>query len=530
MPSITVEEEVVPSDTPVARPADTVTAGMELAAAKARGNSHVAAGRFQAASQEYWRGLRAYVGGGSDAATLLSNRAQAQLKLEAWAGALRDAAAAVLISPENGKAWDRYGLALSGLEQEQLAARTRCVRGCADAISIPALHDVRTVLQVAFESNAAVARSEATAPELKDLGNQAYKDGEYASAVSLYTAAIVALPLAAEVAAVLSNLALCGLRTGAYHDAVATAGASLRLRRGGKPLHRCASAFALLGEFDLALGLLSRVESLLGEECAADHVESCRKLCADVVFARTWAKDAWPMISLRSASQANILCDWFARDAIVTSSGSRGRGIQTIRDVRPGEVLVVQRPRGLRTGNARTGFAQLKSGLAVAVGDDALLASTLDALGDSNGEVSLEQLLDQLSTRVLPLLLQRPEFVPAAERIKLDQKRVSAIINVNSHGWSLEGSALLESGDIGAVLLKGIPDTALDEDTVELYPAISLINHANEPNCLLLPLAREEQIRAMVVIARFALPAATELTISYSSDPVELKRKWGIEA
>lgn len=56
-------------------------------------------------------------------------RAEASLKRQKWAGALRDAAAAILLDPTWAKSWQRYAAACDGLGSDEVAARARAVRG-----------------------------------------------------------------------------------------------------------------------------------------------------------------------------------------------------------------------------------------------------------------------------------------------------------------------------------------------------------------------------------------------------------------
>ena len=79
----------------------------------------------QAAADEYWQGLRSNAG---EVAVLLSNRAQAQMKQQKWVDAMRDAAAALLLSPEDAKAWNRYSSALSGFGDEQFVTLQHWLR------------------------------------------------------------------------------------------------------------------------------------------------------------------------------------------------------------------------------------------------------------------------------------------------------------------------------------------------------------------------------------------------------------------
>ena len=56
-----------------------------------------------------------------------------------------------------------------------------------------------------------------------------------------------------------------------------------------------------------------------------------------------------------------------------------------------------------------------------------------------------------------------------------------------------------------------------------LWPVISFINHARDPNT-----SRRFIGKLMFIRAARDLPRDTEITVSYHTDPAFLKKKWGI--
>mmetsp|Transcript_16946 Transcript_16946/g.59232 ORF Transcript_16946/g.59232 Transcript_16946/m.59232 type:complete len:854 (+) Transcript_16946:85-2646(+) len=531
----------------------------ELGAVRQEGKTLVAAAQFHAAAMTYWGGLR---GGATEVATLLSNRAQAQLKQKLWAGALRDAAAAVVICTDNVKAWQRYTCALEGSGHDSLVSRVQHTRGDIDGdrkstMCGSVLSSVRLVLGAALrtdhtqQGSAEVpAETAGSAAELKECGNQAYRGGRWTEAADLYSAAIAACPLAAEAALVLSNVALCSLQTGALHDVVAAASASLRLRITPKPLHHCAKALALLGEHALAEEILNMVPQLLATDAAA--IKQCEKLRSDIARAGVAAAAGSNIGAWRSVVKGGIFTEWFSEDAIaVALFGSKGRGLRASRDVCPGEVLMVQRPRGSCMSDIEDGFltstnntsrllddaskVKLKAQLTSAVCTDALLAASVAALSDGSDEVRpvvpIATLMNRLSERVLPLLLQHPQFLSEEERIELSHERVSRVVDINCHGESRASIQALESEDFDEMkcqLKQSDKSSKLLGGSTDLYPAISLMNHARVPTCVLFPFAKDGSVLAMAVVAGRMMPSGTELTVSYLDDPDAVKKKWGI--
>jgi len=87
-------------------------AAMTLAQSRAKGKALMQAKQTAEAAECYNNGLRSDEA--KTPAVLLSNRAQALLKLEDFAAALADAAAALLLRPQDSKAAQRYSAACAG--------------------------------------------------------------------------------------------------------------------------------------------------------------------------------------------------------------------------------------------------------------------------------------------------------------------------------------------------------------------------------------------------------------------------------
>ena len=164
---------------------------------------------------------------------------------------------------------------------------------------------------------------------------------------------------------------------------------------------------------------------------------------------------------------------------------------------------------------------KLASQLTSSAGIDQLLAKVLSHMEDGSGMerpiVSMSSLLDQLQPSVLPLLPQQADFFPKAERLELSHACVKGVVNVNTHG------------DSSAALQAKKRSTSENFDKLSLYPAVSMINHSNDPNGVLLPLFKEGEMIGMAVSARRPIPKSAELTLAYLDDPQAVKAKWGIE-
>jgi len=516
----------------------------DLASAKEEGNKLFGKRQFHAAAAEYRRALRECA---QDVAVLLSNRAQALLKEERWAPALQDAAAAALLNPGSGKSWQRYEAAAAGLGFPEVAKRSHVVRGGGvDAAPVPSLTMARAAMRFLLldllKFPTAVGGGDGQPQDLKDRGNRAYGGGRYSEAQRLYSMALSALGVAEDAAIVLSNLAQSSLQIGALHDAVAAAAASLRLRSSGKAVHRLARAVALLGECELADELLGLALSGPEEQIRSGSTSALalsREEVQKAMAPRSRDAREFYMVAC-SGALGTIILDWCASDALeVVDMGTKGRGIRATRSIGQHELLMVQRPRSgcsenvmdvVTSLNSDTRLyddgskARLKAHLTSAVCTDMLLASTVDSLYDGRDSklatVPLEAMNDVMSARVLPLLGQHPDFFPASERLELTSAQVSGVVDINCHGsGNAENSSMLQQ-------LLGQEGSQVTRATC-LFPAISLLNHAKTPTCVLLPLIRGGQQVALMVASARSVPAGEELTVSYLDDEDAVESKWG---
>jgi hypothetical protein len=132
--------------------------------------------------------------------------------------------------------------------------------------------------------------------------------------------------------------------------------------------------------------------------------------------------------------------------------------------------------------------------------------------------VHLPDMLQTLSSLVLPLLPQLWEYFPSNERVQVSGDKAKRIVSVNSFGRE-----------------KGKRQGLFDSGTV-VYPLISLINHSDHPNVRFLHQseANEKQVSKQIgrhlaiLVATRPIRPGDELLICYSLDRKILSQKWGI--
>lgn len=455
-----------------------------------------------AAAEASWRAVRAV---GGDVAALLSHRAKALLQLGRCAAALRDAAAAILLDPTRGESWQSYAAAAEGLGSEDVAARARDVRGdeYRSPARFPVIASTRARLREALSDLVASASAASTAAEqpqeFMERGHDAYRLERYGAAARLFSRALGASASADQAALILSDLAGSALRMGVLHDAIAAAAASFCLRPLPKALHHLGQALASLGELKLADEFLASVLASPDIRLHADLAKILSGLLSDVRNVSTHGR---PIPSL--------VREWVSNAVEVVDMGPKGRGVVAMRDILPNQTLMLQRPRLTITDHVEG--ASMKSSdfrefVLRRVQSDALLASVVAQLYDGSGATppvtQLKTMLDLLSERVLPLLSQRPAFFPFAEQVRVSAGQVLGVAAFNGfHGVS-------------------------SFDELLLFPAISLLNHDQSPNCGHRLFHGKGWPLLMGVKAKTHISVGTELTIKYGHDEAEVAREWG---
>mmetsp|Transcript_25443 Transcript_25443/g.72956 ORF Transcript_25443/g.72956 Transcript_25443/m.72956 type:complete len:835 (+) Transcript_25443:96-2600(+) len=536
---------------------------LNLAEAKAAGNAAVAQGQHATAAEFYRLGLNH--ANTEVLATLLSNRAQAELKLEQYAGALADTAAALQLRPTDSKAWARYVLALRGLGYNSLAARAQTV--ASGGRSAPAdCGDVWASRAATRSAVLSAARTAATvvgpgekplgsepivgdAGILKVMANDDYQLGKFGTARGGYSKALACEKKAADTAAALGNLAHCGLVLGEFHNAAAAAAACLRFcppaKVAAKAVHRLALALALLGETGIASEVLAAAPM---PEGIGEVEKQCISMAEQVESLRVREDTGYSSASLvanAGGASANEAATPTAEWLGPVEAKSLGSPPVASRDMQPGEVVMVQRPlKGLTSGVhsltaataadmcLRMSSEGLFRRLAFASCADLAAARAIELLTAARqpgllgfepmpvGEV-LGGLLQRLDPRLLPLLGQRPDFAPLVERLPASQPLIEAMVELHQLGPTVDWQRhLVEAcGESPEPTTAGTCDAAakrsLRETATGLYPAIALLRHISShlANCALAPVG-SQTAGALAVFTTKSVPCGAELLLA----------------
>jgi len=553
-----------------------------LKEARVVGNKFVRDGSYEAAAAEYWQSLRTEVVE-KDVAQVLSNRAQAHLKQDMWEAALADSAAALLLAPTSDKTWQRYAAALHGLQQPGLAQRALAVRskdgsraeapqlevtsaGVSSVVQATLVSTICSGLYPEIEDGLKEMQGE-SADEIRKVGNAAYKSQNFRKACDMYSLALDTSDTAGEVALLLSNLALCALHTSHWHDAIACAAASLRLRQDDnpKPLFRLVKGLAWMRELGTATQVIEMVRSNPSAMSVlnplAVEVSAFERLYKNRSSIRLSMFELAQFVAERPAGTAGFFPDWAATDALTFAKlQGKGRGVVASRDIEAHEVLLVQRARVSashgsveKTGEMVTDLnsnsrlmndgsqIKLKSIVSSTLRSDTSLAAVMSFMCDGKRGAQLdlpvwEDLLHHIGRRVLPLLSSQAEYVPSDEldSLHLDSAAVGRILATNVHGHNSQTFEQLLSND--STKTPSLKSKLCDGGTTGLFPAISLLNHSSKPNAALVPLELVseknpdgksiKEVSAIVAPARIA--KGTEVTVSYMDDASAVERKWGI--
>eukprot|EP00984_Skeletonema_dohrnii_P013869 scaffold5804_cov117-Skeletonema_dohrnii-CCMP3373.AAC.6 len=470
----------------------------DIYTAREDGNELYEQKMYHAASDSYIAGLK----NENLVPTLLSNRAQAHIKLEQWPQALADAAASLTIRPTCEKTHQRYKKALAKVTEEQPDKR--------DALNL--------VLEPSnWESEQDISQnSGSTAEGLKQSGNEAFKCQDYERAVTCYTSALLAASKVVRV--VLSNWSMAALQYDSYHEALAASAAALRIWADDKAVYRLCIALAQLNEFELAVSLLdSYGKSTVSLEELKSSLTHYSK-----VFVGAANGDGTTLLT----SPPSKFCPDFASDKIETFLHPvKGRGIRAIDAMPKGSLILIESPLASSYTDAMEEMSfsytldqnrnmndksqtLLESTIMQQTKRNQLLARRIDNLYDGQASrplLRLKDLLASIGVADAPLLLPPwSEFSDKETAAALSAERVRNIISINSFG--------------------SVNESELQKGT-SLFAAISMFNHSFSPNCAILPYSCSSR----AIVTRRAVKKGDEMCISYHNDPDVVKRKWGIE-
>mmetsp|Transcript_86129 Transcript_86129/g.152156 ORF Transcript_86129/g.152156 Transcript_86129/m.152156 type:complete len:843 (-) Transcript_86129:163-2691(-) len=567
-----------------------------IAELKRSGNDAFAAGDFELAVLRYEEALHHQEA--ENVHVALSNRAQAYLSDEQAANALTDAAAALLLRPKSPKAWTRFVKSLGCLPSGDAPIKAETVMKAAlgsQSPRVPATectdsppeslirHILAHVAPIACN-----ATRDCSYKEWKEEGNASFKDGDFASAVESYTAAL-AFPAAQSIASVLSNLAAAALKLGRAQDALAYAVAATRV-----------------GVISLYPGCAVRVHGLQSSTSLNDKKGTCTKWdeaanrwcvkladgqkqlkpenleLANDVTQKAWYRMGQALVLLRcfraaglafehcSSAEASSASaelpelvkraqmgysfqDLFAerhQSAVefvgavkMAQVANKGRGLVATSNIDSEKCILVCRAAVSEVAESKdvtwTNNSSTKSRdsssqskahawLVRNAAENAALRRRLDPLSDgitTPDVVPMKRLMQTLDLECAPpLLTTRAPFV--TDTTAVDARRLERIFDINSHGSNNVGPRSVEEAE---VMMESLSKSDPRSGFSCLYPLVALLNHSRHPNAEIYPM-RLATGDAVAVITRASVAAGEELTISYSSDPEALERRWGISS
>lgn len=326
------------------------------------------------------------------------------------------------------------------------------------------------------------------------------------------------LETGATVRALLSNWALCSLEIGALNDVIAAAAASLRIKVEEKAVYRLARALALLGDYEIA--------SLVAKQCAKPS-KSLKDLLEEANKMQSLIGE-FQRCQCLASDTPSLLTNWIGPvETFMTLT--KGRGVRATRDIAKFEVIMIQRP---------IAFAAFIKGK-----DNTVIACTDGNKFDSTTTTSLKAAIVNRSERdgILSLIVGRlsngnntsnQPLVPLRDlMLNLD----SCPLLLPGHHDYLEGNTRQLTADlvdrIVSTNVHGRHDNKRDvtsDDTSDLYPAISMMNHMKNANATFLPLQGKHRQDVAVVVSTRPVKKGEEICMQYLPDKATVKAKWGI--
>lgn len=477
-----------------------------LLEAKKAGNQLVKTQKFLSASEAYIGGLRA----AEVIPTILSNRSQAYAMLGDWGRSLADAAASLTIRPANNKTWGRYQTATAKLlgESEEIGNKSVWI------------FNKLLPFEVDAQANEASTKGKDLL-RLKNEGNTAFQQQNYAEAAKLYTSALVLFGETER--ALLSNWGFCCLSSQAHIDAIAASAASLRIRLEAKAFVRLAMAIHSLGQAELCVSILKQADRALVEGSPAAKKQR-DDLLKDAKSTMKLFQSEDNHFTLGELNEPKYLPRWIG-NIETFDAGSKGRGVRAVTDLEAGELVLLEPPlasasmdslekskRSLYTIDKlefkHASHSFLCQAILLRSQREAVLSRIVDCLFDGTNARPLTSLDD-----LMPNLSSSPAFLPThheyysgGEQAEFNSDRIDAIVSTDSHGTS-------HSQDNKTSIL--------GSKTTALYPAVSMFNHSADPNCYV-----DAASGCAKVIVNSNVKAGEELSICYHPDENVVRRVW----
>ena len=469
-----------------------------IADIRKQGKEHMDCEEYLLAFEVYFNGIQSHA---NNIIPLLNNRSQTEIKLEQYEEALLDAAAVLLLKFDE-KANQRYYHALQNLASNEDDKRS--------------VNIWTRILQ----KNTFIDRC-SNDKGSRETGNKLYAAGKYMDAKREYSSALV-FP---DICLLLTNVAIVCLQLGMFQTAISACSACLRISEGNerkqKAYYCMAKSFLMLRKPKLYKFVSSYLQSCVELDKLLYIINNCEN-----IFHNTLSKcdpeDGFTISQIVEfySKSYDLVSDFLQPETIehVYIEG-KGRGIKATRDIKKGELLLVDHPivcEGVDINETKTftrsfnfntrlaygvGDVNLATKLLTLVNYDGILAKKLLCLETrETGSGESLPLLDlnsfsywNLCYDVLPFLPQTNVFVGTDIR-KINEVFIQNILTINTFNHdSINKDSFCEGS---ALCLR-----------------ISLFNHDNKFNCRILPLGK-----SLVIFAIKNIPKGSELTICYRED------------
>ena len=457
---------------------------------------------------------------------LLNNRSQTEIKLGEYEEALLDAAAILLIQPDNEKARLRYNKSLIFLGYKG-----------GDKTS-NALVWKKVLQKLNFFSSPQIAQRECSS---KETGNIAHQEGRYSEAKAEYT---LALNQNHEISTLLNNIAVVYNKLQVYQSAISAASACLRITIGNETIQRKAcysmtNSFSRIGEKQMAELIGQSYPDLCkkfyeGEKNPADiclellqkriqHASTLSIDCKTERFKETYS------ITKDVQVPGDFVHPNTIKHAYVTG---KGRGVIAQRFIKCGELILIDHPIQSPTSKILDNCVSL----------DRDINSSISAI---TSQIDLKKTIlaliryDGLLAKKLSLL-ETKKCQSISEEINKDQSLLIDLDWIGYHNLCHHISPFLpqtpkEVGvDIG-YLTEGFVKKVVEKNCFScpvtdksvhqlssLYLNVSLFNHDKFPNCGHVNIGNAKVVQAIRDIYE-----GEELTISYGEGEI-LQLRWGI--
>jgi hypothetical protein len=311
--------------------------------------------------------------------------------------------------------------------------------------------------------------------------------------------------------AMLSNWALCALEMRNFGDALASTAASLRVGYNDKAIFRLVKVLSLLGDCDLARQAFDEIllrppanlKQFTGLKSQLQRCEDYRKAMV------AGAADSLDEATVLVHDTPSCIGNWIHGCVETFSTRNKGRGLRATRDLAAGSVVLVEwalvseafdsNKNFIASNTVDTTFqlgsaAQLRTIVVNRLRREAVLAQILSHMSDADNTPSLVPVSDLLvNLELFPFLLPTHYEYSANTATEITADRIDKILNINCHGTT-----------------PFAPDSRDCES--ELYPTVSMMNHASIPNCAFAPSSLKF---LCIVLTLNPIQAGEELTMKY---------------